>query len=282
MYKVWYPPYRDFKCLGTECPMNCCAYYAIRLFKKEEALFGTKPQWQNVDGKGGKMADCVEPDGDSVKCKSRATGGCIFWSDAKLCSLQMRQGAESMPVVCRTYPRIIGDYGGRLEFGLEPCCPVVAASVKDWNIGDLLVEGEPFTPAQPRFAKRDEAVRILADRSIGFRECLEKIAALYDSDVLIPEITAGGDQLEFARRETALMCWSYLVYFDGVGEVDNLVTVIVTAVSDFLDKSRGRSFASWWEMGLEFSRNLVEYYLRIGYDIDHEDRYCDVLDYEGH
>lgn len=259
--------------------MNCCEYYAIRLFKREEAEFATRMEWQNVDGNGGRMTDFVESDGDGVKCRSRKEGGCIFWTDGKLCSLQKTQGFGAMPEVCRTYPRIIGRYGGVIEFGLEPCCPVVAASVEDWKIGDFMVEGECPRSAESRFTKRDEAVRILADRSLDFHTCLEKLAELYGSDVAIPEITVSGDVLEFIRRETALMCWSYLVYFDGVGEVDNLVSVIITAVSNFISFATGREFASWWKMGLAFSRLLVDYYLRIGFDIDHEDRYCDVLDY---
>lgn len=259
--------------------MNCCEYYAIRLFKREEAEFATRREWQDVDGNGGKMADFVEPDGDGVRCRSRKGGGCIFWTDGRLCSLQKFSGPGAMPEVCRTYPRIIGDYGTHTEFGLEPCCPVVAASVENWEIGDFLTEGEIPLLNEPRFVRRDEAVRILADRSLDFHTCLEKLARLYGSDVRIPEITVSGDVLEFIRRETALMCWSYLVYFDGVGEVDNLVSVIITAVSNFISYAGGREFSSWWEMGLAFSRLLVDYYISTGFDIDHEDRYCDVLYY---
>ena len=155
----------------------------------------------------------------------------------------------------------------------------MAASVKDWEIGELLIEGDAPTADDPVAEKRDEAVHILADRSLSFGRCLELLANLYGSDVAIPEITVTGETLEFLRRETALMCWSYLRYFNGVEEVDNLMTVIITAISRFMEKKRGRVFASWWEMGLEFSRLLVAYYLEIGYDIDHEDRYCDFLDY---
>lgn len=244
--------------------MNCCAYYAIRLFKKEDGLIDP---------------GFLEKDGDVFKCRSRKDGGCIFWTDDRLCSIQTEKGLEAMPVVCRTYPRIIGKYGDCIEFGLEPCCPVAAASVEEWEIGEFIVEGESADAQDAVAAKRDEAVRILADSNLDFRQCLERLAELYQSDVRIPEITVRGEVLEFLRRETALMCWSYLRYFHGVGEVDNLMTVIITAVSGFMEKNSGRDFASWWEMGLSFSRQLVQYYLKIGYDIDHEDRYCDILEY---
>ena len=264
MTKVWYPPYRKFRCLKAECPMNCCGYYAIRIFKKEKGLID--PSF-------------LERDGDGVRCRSRKEGGCIFWTDGRLCSLQLDGGEEAMPAVCRTYPRIIGRYGDRIEFGLEPCCPVVAASVEDWNIGELLVEREAGETSDEVAARRDEAVRILADRNLDFRQCLKRLAELYRSDVRIPEITVGGETLEFLRRVTALMCWSYLRYFHGVAEVDNLMTVIITAVSRFMEKNAGCTFASRWEMALSFSRLLVKYYLEIGFDIDHEDRYCDILEY---
>lgn len=264
MTKVWYPPYRKFRCLKAECPMNCCGYYAIRLFKKEKGLID--PSF-------------LERDGDGVRCRSRKDGGCIFWTDGRLCSLQLDGGEEAMPIVCRTYPRIIGRYGDRIEFGLEPCCPVVAASVEDWNIGELIVEGEAGEASDEVAARRDEAVRILADRNLDFRQCLKRLAELYRSDVRIPEITVGGETLEFLRRVTALMCWSYLRYFHGVAEVDNLMTVIITAVSRFMEKNAGCTFASRWETALSFSRLLVKYYLEIGFDIDHEDRYCDILEY---
>ena len=244
--------------------MNCCEYYAIRLFRKEETLFDP----------------CLLELGDNgMQIKSRKKGGCIFWIDKRLCSLQTDEGVSAMPIVCRTYPRIIGKYDHLVEFGLEPCCPVVAASVKDWEIGELLVEGDASTADDPIAAKRDEVVHMLADLSLSFGRCLELLADLYGSDAAIPEITVTGEILEFLRRETALMCWSYLRYFDGVEEVDNLMKVIITAVSRFIRKTEGRLFDSWWEMGLEFSRLLVAYYLEIGYDIDHEDRYCDFLEY---
>lgn len=262
--KVIYPPYRNFHCLGPECPMNCCEYYAIRLFKREESHFDSS---------------LLESDGKCMQIRSRESGGCVFWNDKRLCSLQTEKGTSAMPVVCRTYPRIIGKYDNIVEFGMEPCCPVVAASVKDWEIGKLLTEGDVAPSDDPVAARRDEAVRILADRSLSFGRCLKLLADLYGSDAAIPEITVNGDTLEFLRRETALMCWSYLRYFDGVKEVDNLMTVIITAVARFIRKAEGRLFDSWWEMGVEFSRMLVAYYLEIGYDIDHEDRYCDILDY---
>lgn len=264
MSKVWYPPYKSFRCIGPECPMNCCECYPIRLFRREENRFSP---------------DVLEKDGDGFRCKSKQGGGCVFWTEDRLCSIQKGKGVAAMPVVCRTFPRIIGRYGDLVEFGLEPCCPVVAASVEKWNIGDFLVEGTVGKTSDEVAARRDETVRILADRNLEFRQCLERLAALYGSDVPIPEVNAAGEKLEFLRRETALMCWSYLRYFDGVEEVDNLMSVIITAVTGFLDKTAGRTFASWWEMGLAFSRLLVDYYLEIGYDIDHEDRYCDVLDY---
>lgn len=244
--------------------MNCCEYYAIRLFRREVAFFNP---W------------VLESCDNCMQIKSRENGRCILWTDKRLCSLQEDEGVSAMPIVCRTYPRIIGKYDNLVEFGLEPCCPVVAASVKDWEIGELLIEGDAPTADDPVAEKRDEAVHILADRSLSFGQCLELLANLYGSDVAIPEITVTGETLEFLRRETALMCWSYLRYFDGVEEVDNLMTVIITAISRFMKKENGRVFTSWWEMGLEFSRLLVAYYLEIGYDIDHEDRYCDFLDY---
>lgn len=250
----------------------------MSIFKREEAQFGKRADWADIDGRGGDIRKYVEHDADGAFFKATPEGRCVFLHRDGLCDIQQRCGQDPLPSVCRTYPRLIARFDDRMEYGMEPCCPVVAASVKDWNIGEFIVEGEGVESAEPDFRRRDYAVRLLADSSVGLSDCLRKLAGMYGSRVEVPEITLHGSKLEFARKITAFMCWSYLLYYREVPRVDNVMDVIITSVVMFCRRAAQRDYASWWDMSVDFSRMLTDYSISIGFAVEYEDRYCDVKD----
>ena len=279
MKKVYYPPYKQFRCIGPECPVGCCSF-RVSIFKSEEAQFGKRADWADIDGRGGDIRDYVDHDADGAFFRMTPDGKCVFLHGDGLCDIQKRCGQDPLPCVCRTYPRLIARFDGRTEYGMEPCCPVVAASVKDWNIGEFIVEGEEPETAEPdcRRSRRDYAVKVLSNPSVPLADCLRKLAGMYGSRVEVPEITLHGSKLEFARKIAAFMCWSYLLYYREVPRVDNVMDVIITSVVMFCRRAAQRDYASWWDMSVDFSRMLTDYSISIGFAVEYEDRYCDVKD----
>lgn len=280
MYKAIYPQYPHFKCIADKCPIGCC-FFRIDIFKEEEQLFETKAIWRDIDGKGNSIRKYLEKDCKGYFFKSHPNGKCIFCNDRKLCDIQLRYGEnpDNLPLLCRTYPRIITALDGRTEYALEPCCPVAAASVKDWETGEILIEGEKTGSTDKPTMLRDSALRIISNSRTSLRDCLIELSGLYGCGLEIPQFEIDGEREEFLRKETALMIWTYMLQYDGMPEIENLMEFIISFILLYIDTLGSRKYDSWWDMCVDYSRSLVDYSTYRGFIVEHEERYGDVLKY---
>ena len=94
--------YKDFACIGGNCPMNCC--------------FGWRINWTNEEVEKLKNADCSEhlrelinsafkENGDIYKIKMNEKNKCPLLTEDNFCSIQREIGAEYLSEVCMKYPR---------------------------------------------------------------------------------------------------------------------------------------------------------------------------------
>lgn len=272
MEKVYYPFFKKFKCLAGDCPVGCC-FYRISLLKRDEEMLGKRSDWADIDGRGNDIREYLNHDKLGWFFKSRADGECIFLNEKRLCNIQLRYGQEAIPCECRTFPRIIGRYGNRVEFGMDPCCPLVASSAMDWEPGDFLTEGLSEGCDDGKFKKRDKAISILSDRGKSLGTCIEEVAALYGSSVEVPGVDIDGGKEEFIRRVTALCLWSYLLYYDGIPGVTDIAGITLRAAAKFIGKVSVTEYSSLMDMSTDFSRLIINYFDEQGFNLDYDDRY---------
>lgn len=113
---IHYPSgYSKFSCIGSRCPMTCCAGWRItidkpaaRIYRREGGRFGRRL----------KMA----VDWKELRFKSD-NGHCPMLGRDKLCDIYKHMGAEKMCRTCRIYPRHMEDYGTLHEAVLLLSCP---------------------------------------------------------------------------------------------------------------------------------------------------------------
>lgn len=282
MINVYYPFYRHFKCIAGNCPMNCCADFKISFFKWEEKQFNTKLEWQNIDGKGNNIASYLDHDTTGWFCKSSVKGTCIFWGEDSLCNIQKRYGPNAMPSVCRTFPRVVTKYPNRMEYALDACCPVVAASVWSWEIGKFVTDGTPCgnesTAEDLLTERRNAAISILADETTCFHDCLEKIAEIFKCDnVRIPEIVLSDEKVSFIRKLTLVLIWENILRHEQTPEGNVIITLLLQFLTSFSIHLEKREYASRWEMSVDFSRNYVQFVKGTPIEPDDEKRFTDII-----
>jgi lysine-N-methylase len=114
--KVLLPDYYEkFSCIGFACEDTCCSGWRIPLDDKTKNKYNKIPEIN----KG------IE--GSTIKLSSE--GNCVFLSDEKMCSIQLKFGEEILSNTCSIYPRNYNLIDGELEASLLLSCPEVARLV---------------------------------------------------------------------------------------------------------------------------------------------------------
>lgn len=101
--------YRNFKCMGGDCPNSCCAYWRI--------------DWRNSEIEKLKNADCSPELKDLIDKSFQSIYGanntkaidltastkyrCPFLNDDSLCRIQLELGEEYLSDICQSYPRFL-------------------------------------------------------------------------------------------------------------------------------------------------------------------------------
>lgn len=278
MPKVFFSKYKQFKCLASECPMNCCKVFKISFFDWETKQFGRRADWNDIDGKGGDLRDYLSRDESGWFCKS-VDGACTFFDQSNsLCGIQLRHNALAMPSVCRTYPRIITRYPDRTEFALDPCCPAVANLLHGWEIGELEMEGE-WKPSDDIALRRGKMMDMMADESVSLQDCLCRIQDEYGVIAEAPTVELSDRKcLNYTRRFVAFMLWSYLLPYDGIGILQNMAALILDITACYLKHLQNLSFEDEWAMSRDLSTFLLDYVERMKFDVEIEGRYVDSKD----
>lgn len=124
--------YEDFHCIGAECEETCCAHWHIsferalyeRLLDHPHPVLG--PMFQaHIQRNGGDNAT----DERFATMRLRPEGSCPFHDPDQLCLIQKTLGADWLPNVCATYPRIVTEMDGAPEASLTVSCPEAARVV---------------------------------------------------------------------------------------------------------------------------------------------------------
>lgn len=275
MKRYSFPYYRSFACMAEDCPMICCGYFRIYFFDREARQFDTRPEWQDMDGQGHGIRDFVVRKDNEWVCRSREEGGCIFFEN-KLCSIQKNISASAMPSVCRTYPRIITRFANRVEYALDPCCPVAVNLTQDWNIGEFAVSGDGPNPDDADFLRRERAFTILRDKGISLSEALQKLADEYDTGHIIPQFCLNATHEGFLRKVAAFFGLSIVLPYEGYPDIPNIAGWLLDFLVGFIPKLEASGLGDWWQMSCMFSRELVDAEIRDRFDGDIEERYIDV------
>lgn len=110
--------YKDFSCVGEECPDTCCAGWQIvidekskKRYRKEKGIFGNRLK-NEINWKEGTF--------------KQYEGRCAFLNDQNLCDIYEEIGKDKLCRTCGLYPRHIEEYESLREVSLSLSCPVVA------------------------------------------------------------------------------------------------------------------------------------------------------------
>ena len=111
--------YKEFHCIGGDCPDTCCAGWQIQIdptsLKKYKRIKGAL---------GNRLKNEINW---KESCFRQYSGRCAFLNDENLCDLYLDGGGEkAFCRTCRTYPRHIEEFEGLREISLSLSCPVAA------------------------------------------------------------------------------------------------------------------------------------------------------------
>lgn len=132
--------YGNFRCVGDECPDNCC--------------FGWRIDWQNDEVEKLKSAENISPELKEIverafvdnphlegQCmiKLDEHASCPFQNEDKLCRIQMELGEEYLSRVCTSYPRReIQTREAIFRHCFTSCPVIIEALLNNENSSDLV------------------------------------------------------------------------------------------------------------------------------------------------
>lgn len=113
--------FKDFKCIASKCTDTCCAGWEIIIddesynkYKKVSTDFGKRLNSEII------LYEDNEP-GFTLK-----NGNCAFLNKNLLCDIYSELGEEALCHTCKTFPRIVEEYGSLRETCISLACPEAA------------------------------------------------------------------------------------------------------------------------------------------------------------
>lgn len=144
--------YKSFHCLMGDCQDNCCDDGWNIEFSKKDYLCVKRaaehdPELRELVSQGMRRLR-ERAYGDSMYAEFRVTdeGRCAFHTKEGLCKLQLVCGEDTLPNVCRTYPRKSGYTPAAKEYCLSPSCEGVLQQL--WALPDGIEFVEDALPKQ--------------------------------------------------------------------------------------------------------------------------------------
>ena len=171
--------YKDFHCLAAACRDNCCGGWEIAFNKKDYLRIKRAARSEELkkllaDGMS-RLRDNAFKD-YYAHFKVGPEGTCAFQTEEGLCRLQLECGEETLPKVCRSYPRKSYYTPAAKELSLSPSCEGVLALLWDLPQGiDFWEEPLPkqewrvvqVPPRLARFADiRSFCIDVMQERSL--------------------------------------------------------------------------------------------------------------------
>jgi len=110
--------YKDFKCTASKCTDTCCAGWEIIIDDE------TYKQYKNVPGEfGERLKSRLKLYEDDSPGFVLQNNNCPFLNRNNLCDIYTNLGKKSLCYTCRTFPRLIEEYGDVREIGISLSCP---------------------------------------------------------------------------------------------------------------------------------------------------------------
>lgn len=108
MKKIKLKAIDNFKCLGGQCPQNCCTQFFVNVDAK------TRKAWRQLSMPGNNEVKLtasikqVKVDGRVIdKLDLDENKRCILLDENNLCSVQKQYGHDVLPSICREFPRFL-------------------------------------------------------------------------------------------------------------------------------------------------------------------------------
>lgn len=144
--------YKNFRCLMGACQDNCCDDGWKIEFSKKDYLVVKRAAEQSEElqalvDQGMRRLRKREHDRMYAEFCNTGAGRCAFHTQEGLCRLQLECGEETLPAVCRTYPRRVGYTPAAKEYSLSPSCEGVLQQLWDLPEGVEFVE-DPLPPSE--------------------------------------------------------------------------------------------------------------------------------------
>jgi len=112
--------YKDFKCIASKCPDTCCAGWQLIIDKD------TYVKYKNIKTDFGKKLNSRIVKYDDERGFKLENNNCSFLNKNFLCDIYSNLGEEYLCHTCKTFPRIIEEYGSLREITLSLSCPEAA------------------------------------------------------------------------------------------------------------------------------------------------------------
>lgn len=121
--KVRVPDYfKEFKCIGSDCPSTCCEGWGIVI---DDEMYEDYKSVKGDFGKRLKSNIIIDEDGDRV-FTLKGDNTCSFLNENKLCDIYTEIGEEYLCYTCKQYPRYTEEFGNLKEIGISLSCPEAA------------------------------------------------------------------------------------------------------------------------------------------------------------
>lgn len=119
----------DFKCIAGSCKDNCCIGWDVDIdkftFFKYQKIRDRELQ-NHIQKFLFKNRKSFSPDVDFARVKLVSKKRCAFLNEKNLCMLQAKYGEDYLSNVCATYPRLMNEIDGVIEYSATVSCEEAA------------------------------------------------------------------------------------------------------------------------------------------------------------
>ena len=178
--------YKHFRCLCGKCRHCCCGGWEVRISEAEYfRLLGcdcSVALRRKIDGAFSVPND-ADPEAYALLNRNYL-GSCPLQREDGLCALQRELGEDSLPAVCRLYPRSIHPELG--EAALSASCEAVASLLLHRYMPYRLTRQQLLLPATgsetpQRLTLRLKCIEQMQDRRLNLRYRILELGRLIDS-----------------------------------------------------------------------------------------------------
>lgn len=138
--------YKQFHCLMGACQDTCCRNWEISFNKKDYLKIKQtvqKGEMKDRLERGLVRMRSLKDDNKYARFRLNENEECVFHSEEGLCLLQLKHGEETLPRVCRTFPRGSLCTAAALERSLSSACEGTLSLLWDLTEGIDFIE-EPL------------------------------------------------------------------------------------------------------------------------------------------